>query len=308
MSKIKEQDILKLLRGEASPKKLKALEVWSSESKANARDLEQYQLIYDESEHLSSYKKVDVNAEWQSFKESLDQNITDGELLQYFDGVASPTQQKKVEQWKSFSESNQKEFDVFDVIVSESGQLTNYKQVNVDDEWKAFNKAIQGKATPPNLTAVGMAPIVNEVVTPITPPQASTSTPTLSYTPPPSAPSTENAAKEVTFIPSPTYEAERSNNKVLWRSLAVAASLLLLTAFGWSIWRSANSNGITDDDLYATFATADQPDQITISDGSILSLDEETTITYFKDVNLINERSVILEGKGEFDVASAGRA
>jgi len=167
MSKIKEQDILKLLRGEASPKKLKALEEWSTSDSSHARELELYQLIYDQSDHLSSYTRVDAKAEWDLFKSSMgqktDSTISETELLSYFDGIATTTERKKVEDWANSKSDHRKSLNFYDTLLRESSHLNEYKAVDANAEWKAFSKAIQGQAVPPNLTAIG-----GDVATPIT--------------------------------------------------------------------------------------------------------------------------------------------
>ena len=317
MSKIKEQDILKLLRGEASAKKLKALEEWSSLDEDNATELEVYQKIYDESEHLSSYKRTDADAEWSQFTNILHNGVNEGDLLSYFDGLATPSQQNKIEEWRSFSKANKDEFNVFNLIISESTKLNEVKRVDANAEWESFGKMIKGKATPANLTAVGTAPIVAPILAKETiksTPAASTSVKATTVTPPtPAAPTTPTyQAKEVSMTPNPTdintgVEEGRSNRIFMWRSLA-AAAVLFLVAFGgfkayqnnWSIFGGSNSG----DDLYATFATADLPDQLSLSDGSMISLDKETTLTYFRDVDMTDLRDVTIAGQGEFDIAS----
>ena len=311
MSKIKEQDILKLLRGEASAKKLKALEEWSSMDEDNATDLEVYQKIYDESEHLSSYKRVDADAEWNQFTNILHNGVNEGDLLSYFDGLATPAQQNKVEEWRSFSKANKDEFNVFNLIISESAKLNEVKRVDANAEWEAFGKMIKGKSTPANLTAVGTAPLAasildKETVKPT--PAVSTSVKATTVTPP-AQPTYQ--AKEVTMTPSPvttTVAAEegRGNRIFMWRSMAAAAAFLLLAFIGIKGYQSDWSffGGSSDDDLYATFATADMPDQLSLSDGSRVSLDRQTTLTYFKDVDLTDLRDVTIDGQGEFDITS----
>ncbi len=311
MSKIKEQDILKLLRGEASAKKLKALEEWSSLDEDNASDLELYQTIYDESEHLSSYKRTDAEAEWNQFTNILHNGVNEGDLLSYFDGLATPSQQTKVEEWRSFSKSNKEEFNVFNLIISESAKLSEIKRVDANAEWESFGKMIKGKSTPANLTAVGTAPIVAPIVnkaTIKTTPAASTSVKATTVTPP-AQPTYQ--AKEVTMTPSPATttvapEEGRGNRIFMWRSLAAAAAFLLIAFIGikgyqndWSLF-----GGGGDDDLYATFATTDMPDQLSLSDGSRVNLNSQTTLTYFKDVEMTDLRDVTIDGQGEFDIAS----
>ena len=317
MSKIKEQDILKLLRGEASAKKLKALEEWSSLDADNATELEVYQKIYDESEHLSSYKRVDADAEWGQFTNILHNGVKEGDLLSYFDGLATPAQKNKVEEWTSFSKANKDEFNVFNLIISESAKLNEIKRVDASAEWNTFSKMIEGKSTPANLTAVGAAPIIAPIISKETvksTPAASTSVkaPTVTL-PPPAAPTTPTyKAKEVTMTPEPTIvntgeEEGRSNRIFMWSSLAAAAAFIVISLVGfrayqngWSPFGGSN-NG---DEMYATFATADLPDQLSLSDGSMVSLDKETTLTYFTDVDMTDMRDVTIDGRGEFDIAS----
>jgi len=313
MSGIKEQDILRLLRGEASPKKLKKLEAWASEDVDNATDLELYQTIFDEAEHLNSYQKVDADMEWESFSKALHNSVTDTELLHYFDGLASPAERKKVDEWRGFSKSNTEEFSSFNKIISESSRLNEYKTVDVQAEWSAFSDMIKGKSTPANLTAVSAAPIAagtavlaTKPSTPtptITPVNTTASTPT--YTPP-TTPSQPTVAKEVKMEPvAPVVVEEKDNQRFMWRSLAVAASLFLIGFAGFNLYNGKGlfGTGGANGDLYATFATADLPDGITISDGSILDLESESAIKYFKDINQINTRNVELDGRGVFDIA-----
>jgi len=306
VTSIKEQDILRLLRGEASPKKLKKLEAWASEDVDNATDLELYQTIFDEAEQLNSYHKVDADMEWKSFSKRLHNSVSDTELLNYFDGLASPAERKKVDEWRGFSKSNSKEFSSFNKIISESSRLNEYKTVDAEAEWSAFSEMIKGKSAPANLTAVSAAPVAAgaailatkpstpaTTVTPIT----TTSTPTYTST------SQPTVAKEVTMEPvSPVVVEEKNNQRFMWRSLAVAASLLFVAFAGYTIFNNTGLFGGGGDDLYATFATAENPDYIMSSDGSRLELESESAIKYFKDVDLINTRNVELDGRGVFDI------
>jgi len=314
MSKIKEQDILKLLRGEASAKKLKALEEWSSLDEDNATDLEVYQKIYDESEHLSSYKRVDANDEWNQFTNVLQNSVNEGDLLQYFDGLATPAQRTKVEEWRSFSKSNKEEFNVFNLIISESTKLNEIKRVDADAEWKSFSKAIKGKSTPANLTAVGAAPLAKSILDPAPVKKTdAVSTSVAATTVAPTAPKVETTykAKEVTMTPTPTptpsvQNSGRGRRLSLFRSLAAAAVFCLMAFAVWNMytgsWSPFGSSG--EEEMFATFATAELPDQLTISDGSTINLDNHTTLTYFADVDRIDQRTVTIDGQGEFDVAS----
>lgn len=318
MAKIEENDILKLLRGEASAKKLKALEEWASSSDDNATDLEYYQKIYDESEHLSSYKRVDVDAEWKQFSHALHNSVSEVELLQYFDGMASPSQRKKVEEWRSFSSANKAEFNAFSRVITESANIESYKKVDANSEWMAFSKAIKGQSSPANLTSVSanpiapvrvdkpvssqetikMTPIATTTVakTKITTPVAGT---TVAKTATPS-----QGAKEVAFTPPSDNTEQKSNRTWLMRSLAIAAGIIFLSMFAWNFYQQNNASSLTGDSQFATFTTESTPDEITISDGSRISLDSETTLTYFKDVANVDTRNVTIDGQGEFDVAS----
>ncbi len=289
MSKIKEQDILKLLRGKASPKKLKALEEWSSKDTVNAVSLERYQRIYDEADHLSTYNHVDTDLEWKNFTSNIKESVADTEILEYFDGLASPTQRKKVEDWKKMSASNESDFETFNLILEESRELSDYKKVDVDNEWANFGKLLKEKETQPTESLEIQSSNVQKEIS-VAPTFKNTST------------STVHEAKEIPLI-TPYTEERQSNRVVMWRVFAVAASILLLAVFGWTLWQNAGSS-TTSDDMFLTYATADYPEVITLSDGTIINLDEQTILTYFKDANLSEERSVTIDGKGEFNVAS----
>ena len=313
MSGIKEQDILRLLRGEASPKKLKKLEAWASEDVENASDLELYQTIFDEAEHLNSYRKVDADMEWKAFSKALHNSVSDNELLNYFDGLASPSDRKKVEEWRDLSKSNSEEFTSFNTLISESTRLNEYKSVDVEAEWSAFSDMIKGKSTPANLTAVsaaaGAAVIAPKPSTPVLKTVTPTSTTTSSkstYTPPPTNTSQPTMAKEVKMeATTPVFQQEKKTRS-LWRPIAIAASLLLLVGFmGINLYQGKGLFGIGGgDELYATFATADTPGTLNTVDGSILDLDSESAVKYFTDINKINIRNVELDGRGVFDIAS----
>ena len=296
MSKIKERDILKLLDGAASAKKLKKLQKWAASSKKNAADLERYQRIYDELNQLSDYRKVKPKKEWKSFVKTLDFSVSDDQLLSYFDGSASPEERQKIESWKSLSQTNAKEFETFDLILGESGQLKDHKPIDLESEWTSFQKALDDQAKA-KLVSIKAEPMP----VPLT---VSTSDEVTSK------PDTQQAPKEVAFVPAaqPTREREKSDNSWMWRSIAVAATLLLLAAFLFTM-RPGNGSWFGGDsgnpqELYATFATQENPDIITLSDGSVLTLNEYTSITYFKDVDKIDVREVTIQGKGEFDVKS----
>ena len=286
MSNIKERDILKLLDGRASAKKLKKLEKWTSSKKKNASDLEKYQRIFDEVQSLAGYRKVNSKKEWKSFVKMMDQTVTDQQLLSYFDGVASSDEKKQIESWKSISVQNEKDFKTYDLILNESASLKDHKTVDLDAEWAEIQKSLDEKAKA-RLTAIRAEP-----------------TSTVAHT----GESSSTKGKEVAFVPAaaPSYSEEKSNSRWMWRTVAIAATLLLLAAF-WFMLRPGSGFGFSsgsDQDLYATFTTEDSPDIITLSDGSVLSLNEYTSITYFTDVNKIESREVSIEGTGEFDVRS----
>ena len=282
MSKIKEQDILRLLDGAASAKKLKKLQEWSLANPDNALELEMYQRIYDEAAQLSSYKKVNPKKAWKSFSAELSSQVTEAELLKYFDGAATPEQTSKIQDWKSLSKDNQDDFQVFDTIIKESKQIKGYNHVDVDSEWMSFQKALATKKSEPVISAVS--------------PKKETQT----------IGSSTSQAKEVTFTPSPVYVQKSSNQRWLWRTVAVAASLLLLSMFLWTIWQN-NAFGIfgnNGQELYATFETNEYPDVLNLSDGSVIALDKYSSVEYFTDVNKVEERAITLTGKGEFNVQS----
>lgn len=304
---IKERDILKLLDGNASSKKLKALEEWTLKKPRNVKKLEQYQIIYDEAKELSSYNKVDASTEWAAFqqalatpvKQTLVEPITDNDLLMYLDGTSSPSEKINVEAWKSANTDNQQEFEIFDLVLTETAKLNDYKETNIDDEWSSFlalTKENKGDTTThltseANNSTFVPTPTINEKLKPVT--RASTYVaPTVTPTP----------AKEVAFTPQPVQEEEKSNSTFLWYALAAAAAFFLVGSVGWNVWQSSQNNAIGED-LYLTYATADLPESLTISDGSIMALSSDTKLTYFKNVDEVDVRSVELEGKGTFEIA-----
>ena len=256
----------------------------------NARSLDLYQKIYDESDHLSSYNKVDENLEWSNFKQSVQTTVSDNELLQYLDGMSNAQERAKVDAWKKASSKNEEEFEIFNLIIRESSQLTNYKRVNEADEWSSFSELLKAPKAAP-LTVVKSPE--TEQVEPSTP-----SVPAVAVT---TTGATEQA-REVPMVQQ-QKEKERSGMPFLYRVLAIAASILLLSVFAWSLWQN-NSSSLDNQTEYLTYSTEDYPEVITISDGTIISLDERTTLTYFKDVNDTEERSVTIDGTGEFNVAS----
>lgn len=298
MAKIEEQDILKLLRGEASPKKLKKLEAWAAEDVDNATDLELYQTIFDESEHLSSYTRVDANSEWDSFSKALHNSVTDNELLHYFDGLSSPTERKKVEEWRGFSSSNTEEFNSFNLLISESAKLSEYKTVDVEAEWKVFDQMIKGKADPPNLTAVSAAPVASKILDPKPTSQSST------YTAP-TTPAPQTEAKEVQFQPLAVEEEKEERGIMRYLvPLAVAAGLFLVGTIGWQGMKPGGWWNNSEGAAYETFATAETPDYKILSDRSRVNLESQSSIKYFRDVNQTELRDVEIEGQGVFEVES----
>lgn len=294
---IKERDILKLLDGNASSKKLKALEEWTLKKPSNVTKLERYQIIYDEAKELSSYNKVDASTEWAAFQQALVDPVNDNDLLKYFDGLTSPEEKLKVDKWKSVSTANKQEFETFDLVLTESAKLKDYKETNADDEWTSFlalTKETKGDQTThltaePKTTAFVPTPTLNETLKPTR--QEST------YVAPPFV--TPTQAKEVQFIPQ---EKEEKSSNTLMYALLMAAGLLLVGAVGWNTWTSAQNGGL-DGNLYSTYATNDTPETLTISDGSVIDLAAQTELVYFTDVDAMDVRSVELTGKGTFEIA-----
>ncbi len=286
MSEIKEQDILKLLDGNASAKKLKKLEKWASSGKANARELELYQKIYDEAGLLSSYKKVNSKREWKFFNSLLATNVSTGDLLDYLDGSANPDQQQKVEKWKDLSQEHRNEYEVFDAILNESASLKDYQRVDESAAWESFQEALREKEQHAKMEILGTV-------------KSSEASSTGGGV-------VQSLPKEIAFVPSASTDTGRTNQRWLWRSLAIAASIVLLSMFMWTLWQGngfgfMNNNG---NNLYAFFETQETPAVLRLSDGSVLSLNEFSSVTYFKDVNKIDTRSITLDGNGEFDVVS----
>ena len=301
MSEIKDRDILKLLDGNASAKKLKSIEKWASEDPSHARELELFQRIYDELGQLSSYKRVDTGSEWAEFKDAADTQVSDVELLQYFDGVATPAQRDKVDQWKEESDENKEDFEIFDMIITESAHLQGYKSVDSANEWSSFKSSIS--STNAKITTVPTPAPKSSINEQYKSTEAHKITP--SYQPATSTYTSTAGAKEVAFTPAPVVQ-EETNRVWMWRSLAVAASLLLLSAFMWLLWQNngLGLNGNGNQELFATFSTESNPDQITLTDGSSIALNEYSSVTYFTDVEKVDQRAVTLEGNGDFDIAS----
>lgn len=98
-----------------------------------------------------------------------------------------------------------------------------------------------------------------------------------------------------------SYEDNERSLIPAWFKYAAAAAVLLLALATWRISSSSSAALETE-----SFATLESPDDITISDGTIILLGENSKVTYFADYNKVKERKVDLVGEAEFQVVNRG--
>ena len=267
MSEDNQIKLLRYLDGHASKPEKKEVLAWSKEKKSNAKELKLYESIIEESKSLSSYNPVDTNAEWAAFKSSIksEERIDDIKVLNFLDGFANYEDKKQIEDWAASDEANQQDLDLFETILNESANLTEYKQVDTGSEWASFLKQTSdtSKQEVPMTAVVTPIPTTKEKVVSMAPRKSSS-----------------------WFTPM----AQR---------YAIAASFAVLIAAAFWFY---NAN-VDPYDTYATTDTSETFDladgsQVTLSPFSSLRFPTAKTL------KSAEERRGFISGGGEFDVFS----
>lgn len=68
--------------------------------------------------------------------------ITEYEILRFLEGKASEKESQQLNEWLEKSEANRNQFERISAILNASNSLNEYKSVDADIEWDAFNKII----------------------------------------------------------------------------------------------------------------------------------------------------------------------
>ena len=74
--------------------------------------------------------------------------ITDQIILKYLEGHASSVEVQDIRSWIATSEENRSHFESMKKIFLAAQSLSDYKHIDIDDEWNEFSKLIDDVATP----------------------------------------------------------------------------------------------------------------------------------------------------------------
>ncbi len=250
--------------------------------------------------------------------------ITERDILYFLDGNATKKSLKALEAWALEDLSNAQDLNVYQKIHNELSSLSSYKRVDADwqsvlqnhiqkvevserelllyidgradvaltekiESWKALSQDHKDEV---NIlkAIVKQSPYLSQYKV---------------LDPSQELDQLFKMKKEAQVIPisSISQEAisktERSSVFPMWMKMAVAAiGLFLIGAWGFQTFLSQDVSETM------TFATADEPNGVLLSDGTMVSLSEHSEITYFSDVDKVDTRMVLLDGQAEFDVAS----
>jgi len=322
MSEIKDKDILNFLEGNLSKKDKEAIRTWAYESVENAQDLAFTQKIYKASKGLKVYNPVDANNEWASFKEIMSGSDTtsssdkksvvtgaaaatvaastipstpsDVDILNFLEGDLTGSQASHVDAWiHSGDQSRNRDFNISKNILDESKNLSAYKTLDVNAEFRAFIEKTKAKAT--------------DNVVPISTTAAATTATAVTAATVAKPEAVQSTYQEVA---TPTYAQEQQEEKEfrlvpVWAKYAMAACLALLA--GFFLWNTGIVGGLfgggSSDDVYEEFATQIDPGGFDMIDGSTISLEGYSSIRYPGDIKNLDERKLYLDGQGQFDVA-----
>ena len=238
--------------------------------------------IYKESSKLQSFNLVDEEAEWRMFLDKTSPELSDLQILYHLDGLSNYSDKKAVEDWVSKSPENQKDLEVFNLILAEAPHLTTYKSSNADFEWNSFKTQSAGKSS------VKTSVTTTTAETPITTTAAATSTVATPIT------ATATTTAPVIALENSKETSSRKFVFPLWQKMAVAAALAILLMSVWFM---------RPQDPYAEYATQDFTHTIEMSDGSTIEMAEYTTLRYPKKLKKLDERRLFISGQGTFDVA-----
>jgi len=112
--------------------------------------------------------------------------------------------------------------------------------------------------------------------------------------------SLQSTTPVVHLTPEPVVTETKERSIIpAWFKYAAAAAIFLLAFATWRMTSSSSSDLET-----MTFATLETPDDVTISDGTIIILGQNSKVTYFADYNKVKVRKVDLIGEAEFQVVN----
>lgn len=267
MDSLTASDILTFLEGNASPEMLQQLQAWAESKPKRARKLARFQKIYDEFSHLREYKTLD--GEYEDFQKLLASSVA-----------------KKVEVDTASAEVS--ELDLLHYISGHKGPrltaaitewsarstdnaktLAELQVISDESEYIKRYRKFDPRLEYDNLKKIIARSQEKVIAVPV-----------------------ENAQSEVV---NPKNESNRS---ALWPILLGLALLLLLATGGWYLWNKANSNK----SLFA--ATQEEVQEVETSDGSQITLGENSKLEYYSNAEKLDERVVKLSGIGNFNIAS----
>jgi ferric-dicitrate binding protein FerR (iron transport regulator) len=261
---IKVRDILQFLDGNSSSETIKDLQTWAYDDLKNAQDLAVYQAIYNELAGLRDYRKVDV--EWSSLVGGQQASAEVVDLIEAKD-VEKVTDLDVLRYIDGRSDNRNKQ----KIQTWAANSVSNQKDLYAMEE---ISKESKGLSDYRLVSADAEWKLFSKSL--------QSSTPVIALQPQQKA-----------------YEENERRLIPAWFKYAAAAAILLLGVA--MVWRVSSASS----DLETlTFATLDVPDDIEISDGTIIHLKENSKITYFANYKKVKERKVELVGQAEFQIVN----
>lgn len=146
MSAIKDSDILNFLDGTSSEEKNEEIKAWMKSDKSNRQHMKDFNTLVKELPMLDSFNLVSEDAEWKQFLEKTSPDLSELQILHHLDGLSNYSDKKNMDTWVSSSADNQKDMDVYNLIIQEAPHLSTYKMTNDDLEWNSFRAGIKEKS------------------------------------------------------------------------------------------------------------------------------------------------------------------
>jgi len=244
-------------------------------------------------------------------------------ILRFLQGDATPEEMNKLQQWSAKKTENQERLAAAQAVFQNTSSLSEHKRVDVDAEWSSFMSKVRlqvsdndilhyvdGTAdytlrqkveswasnTPDNQKSLDTSMTIHKVMKGIdTHKQAHATTEYLYHVKKRNNTSTVAAPSKAPadIVEMPKASSSKSAAILpMWSRYAAAASMALLMAAFVYMYNPAPST--------ITYATAGPH---TLSDGSIVTLAEESSITAFANIDKVETREVQLTGNAKFDIA-----
>lgn len=215
-----------------------------------------------------------------------------GKILRYLTNSGSISDDLSVHNWLESNQDNLRELDIYENIWNNTDQLKDFKVFDVDSEWQSF-VAINDISADTNVS--------NDTLSqPVPAPKKEAKVIQLDSKKV-IAPEIEVEDEKSTVIETPQI-AVTSKKRSYILPLSIAASLLLLVGSYFTIFSGQDMPTPEPQLVYQVITTTDTPQTVTLEDGTIISLKENSELKYPESFAGLEERNIELNGSGTFKV------